>query len=119
MKKRTKSLQFDARTRHRVFVRDGGRCIFCDAGFEGGDGFERGIKDVMHFIPKSQGGLGIEQNGAIGCRFHHMKLDNGNDTTLRARMLEHFEKYLRQQYKEKWDRKELTFSKWENESIRP
>ena len=32
----------------------------------------------MHIVNKSQGGLGIEQNGVLGCRYHHGLLDNGN-----------------------------------------
>ena len=36
----------------------------------------RTILDVMHIVNKSQGGLGIVQNGVIGCRGHHHLLDN-------------------------------------------
>jgi len=113
MKKRTKELQFDLTTRRKIFMRDHGQCIFCEAGFEGGDGFERDIKDVMHFVPRSQGGLGVVENGAIGCRYHHMMLDNGNNTEIRKKMLEHFEKHLRKHYTN-WTRKELIYTKWEH-----
>lgn len=55
------------------------------------------IKDIMHFIPRSQGGLGIEQNGVLGCRYHHMLLDNGNKG-LRDEMLKIMEEHLRMSY---------------------
>ena len=114
-KRATKALQFDLQTRRKIFMRDHGQCIFCEAGFPVPDGetFGRDIKDIMHYIPRSQRGLGIEQNGAVGCRYHHMKLDNGNDTTLREAMLATFREHLRRHYGE-IDRKELTFSKWDD-----
>ena len=38
-------------------------------------------------------GLGIEQNGAVGCRYHHHMLDNGNQG-VRKEMLQMFRDYL-------------------------
>lgn len=113
-KKVTSKLQFDLATRRKIFMRDHGQCIFCEAGFPvpEEETFGRDIKDIMHYIPRSQMGLGIEKNGAVGCRYHHMKLDNGNDSLLRQAMLETFRDHLRKHYGE-LDRKELTFSKWE------
>ena len=32
----------------------------------------------MHIVPRSQGGLGVEQNGVLGCAGHHALMDNGN-----------------------------------------
>ena len=68
------------------------------------------IKDIMHFIPRSQGGLGIEQNGVLGCRYHHMLLDNGNKG-LRDEMLQIMEEHLRMSY-QNWNREELIYKKW-------
>lgn len=68
------------------------------------------IKDVMHYINKSKGGLGVARNGAVGCRYHHNLLDNGNKG-LRGEMLEFFKEYLMRQYPD-WEEKELVYSKW-------
>lgn len=110
--KRTKKLQFDIKTRERIIGRDGG-CIFCAMGYPTKDAtwLDLTIKDIMHFIPKSQGGLGIEQNGALGCRYHHSKLDNGNEG-LRSEMLERFESYLRNIYPD-WNKKDLIYKKYD------
>jgi predicted restriction endonuclease len=43
--------------------------------------------DAMHVVNKSQQGLGIAQNGVLGCRYHHSLMDNGNkglDKEMRA-----------------------------------
>lgn len=69
------------------------------------------IKDIMHYINKSQGGLGVQKNGAVGCRYHHGLLDNGN-RGLREEMLKIFKKHLMQQYRD-WDEKDLIFRKWD------
>ncbi len=96
-------------------MRDQGKCIFCEAGFPVPDTeiFGKTIKDIMHYIPRSHMGKGIEQNGAIGCRYHHMKLDNGNDPLLRKAMMKTFEEHLRKHYTD-WNEKELVYSKWDS-----
>lgn len=114
MKHRTKKnqkYQFDQKTRELIYSRDGG-CIFCKRGYymENKEPLLYLIHDVMHYINKSQGGLGIPQNGAIGCRYHHGLLDNGNQG-LREEMLEIFQEHLRQQYPD-WNEDELVYNKW-------
>ena len=108
----TRKLQFDTKTRQKIYIRDNGTCIFCRMGYhmEGASGMMIDINDIMHFIPKSQMGLGIEQNGALGCRYHHSLLDNGNKG-LRQEMLGKFEAYLKSLYPG-WDRKRLTYQKY-------
>ena len=64
---------------------------------------------IMHYIPRSQGGLGIPENLADGCAWHHMLLDNGKDS--RAEMMKFFEYYLRLHYP-KWNKDKLTYNKW-------
>lgn len=58
------------------------------------DSMQYSIKDIMHYIPKSKQGLGIEQNGVLGCRYHHHLLDNGSKG-LREEMLKMAKEYLR------------------------
>ena len=65
--------------------------------------------DVMHIVNRSQGGLGVEKNGVIGCRHHHMMLDNGNKGN-RAEMLKYMKSYMQGLYPD-WDEKELYYQK--------
>lgn len=108
----TRRLQFNQKTRKKIVERDRGLCIFCEMGYpaEGAEWLDLEIKEIMHFIPRSQMGLGIEQNGAIGCKFHHMMLDNGNKGA-REEMLGRFEAYLRSKYSD-WSKENLVYRKY-------
>ncbi len=110
--KQAKAHDFAQETRKLIVERDGGNCIFCQKKYhmEGAGWYALTIRSIMHFIPRSAGGLGIPENGAVGCQWHHEMLDNGN-TGRRGEMLQIFEEYLRQQYPY-WDRKKLVYSKW-------
>lgn len=112
MSRYTKYLQFSKKEKEKIFERDYGTCLFCNMDFHMESTTQMGydIKDVMHYIPKSQGGLGIEQNGVIGCRYHHMLLDNGNKG-FRDRMLAMMKVHLQDHYPE-WDEEELVYKKW-------
>ena len=98
MSKRSKACEFSKVARAAIKRRDGG-CIFCQMGYHmpPEDNFEKSIFGIMHYIPRSAGGLGIEQNGAIGCQYHHSMLDNGKEG-LRPEMLGLFSEYLKQHY---------------------
>lgn len=116
MKQRTsKNLkyQFNPEARRVIYYRDDEQCIFCRRRYhmESKDTMLYGILDVMHYINKSKGGIGVPQNGAIGCRYHHGLLDNGN-RGLRGEMLEIFREHLMQQYPE-WDEDKLVYKKWD------
>lgn len=110
MQKRTKALQFDGKTKRRMLERDNG-CIFCQMGYHMPPGEEFGLRilDPMHIVNKSQGGLGVEQNGVTGCRYHHSLLDNGNQG-LRKEMLDIIEQHMKQHY-EGWTREVLKYHK--------
>ena len=111
--KRTKACDISSKVRQQVQSRDQG-CIFCQANYmmppEDEFGTCRGMLQIMHYIPRSQGGLGIPENLAIGCVWHHNMMDNGN-LGLREQMLMFFEEYLKARY-EGWDREKLFYSKW-------
>lgn len=111
MAKYTKLLQFDKKTVQRIMERDGG-CIFCKMHFhmECNDWMALKIKDPMHYINKSAGGLGIEENGAEGCRYHHGLMDNGNKG-VRAEMLDLMREYLKGKYPG-WDESKLRYNKY-------
>lgn len=115
MKNRTKKnlkYQFNEKTRKEIRSRDGG-CIFCQQNYymQNKDTMLYQIYDIMHYINKSQGGLGIPKNGAVGCRYHHMLLDNGNKG-IRQEMLKIFKNYLMRKYEE-WEEKDLVYHKWD------
>lgn len=80
--------------RKEIRERDHNRCIFCKKGYHMEKTTEYGtsLKSVMHYIPRSKNGLGIPQNGAIGCQYHHEMLDNGKDG-YRKEMLEIFKDF--------------------------
>ncbi|MBR5577788.1 MAG: hypothetical protein IKW28_02210 [Lachnospiraceae bacterium] len=111
--KYTRKLQFNPKARKRIIERDEGKCIFCEMGYfnECSSDYLLDLKDIMHFVPKSQLGMGVEENGAVGCRYHHTLLDNGNKG-LRSDMLQRFEQYLRGIYPE-WDKTKLIYKKYD------
>ena len=112
MKKRTRQLEFSTKTREVIKHRDRWQCIFCKMGYHMESTTQAGyiIKSIMHYIPRSKGGLGIEQNGAIGCQYHHELLDNGNKG-LREEMLGMFRQYLKSHYSD-WKEEELIYKKY-------
>lgn len=112
MNKSTKLLQFDFKTKQKVFSRDGDQCIFCRMNYhmECTSSLQYALKDCMHYINKSAGGMGIEENGVTGCRYHHSLLDNGS-RGLRSEMLVIMRNYLMDCYPE-WDENKLRYSKW-------
>lgn len=112
--KRTKALKFDVATRLIIWQRERGKCFFCERDYEMPYDpdiykFDMGIKDIMHFVNKSSGGLGIEENGVLGCRYHHHLLDNGNRGK-RGEMLEMLEEYLKSIYPN-WSKEDLYYKK--------
>lgn len=108
MSKRSRACEFSQKERMLIYERDAG-CLFCRQQYrmEKADSYMRGIFETMHYIPRSQGGLGIARNGAIGCKYHHMMLDNSEH---RAEMKEIFRSYLQGMYRD-WNEDELVYHK--------
>lgn len=108
----TKKTEFSQKERKKIIERDRGECIFCTMGYPaaGATFLDLEVKDIMHFIPRSKSGLGVERNGAVGCRYHHSLLDNGNKG-LHTEMQEKFETYLRGCYPD-WSKEELVYKKY-------
>lgn len=102
----SKACEFSPKARKEIHIRDGG-CIFCQMGYrpscEAG-----GALQIMHFVPRSQKGLGIPENGALGCVYHHQMLDNG---LYHEEMKEMFREYLMSHYPE-WNESSLVYDKW-------
>lgn len=85
-------------TKKRVYERDQKCCIFCGA---------PGLPEA-HYIPRSHGGLGIEQNIITVCRPCHDKLDN---STQRQQMLKEAAEHLKSFYPD-WNERNLIYDKW-------
>lgn len=81
MKARTKACAISQSVKAIVFERDRGYCILCG---------KAGLPEA-HYIPRSHGGLGIEQNVVTLCRACHERLDH---TTERQELLERVKQHL-------------------------
>ena len=113
MNKSTKKYQFSPKTKKAIWARDNDQCIFCRMNYhmECTSSLMYTLKDCMHVVNKSAGGLGVEENGVTGCRYHHNLLDNGNKG-LRDEMLQIMENYLKDLYPD-WNRDKLVYDKWD------
>ena len=99
--KRAKACDITKKVKDRVWERDGHRCIIC------GDPY---AMPNSHFIRRSQGGLGIEENIVTMCQRCHRMYDQG----VERRVIETYtENYLRSHYPN-WDRSKLIYKKWED-----
>nr|DAJ88239.1 MAG TPA: 5-methylcytosine-specific restriction enzyme A [Caudoviricetes sp.] len=112
---RTRACDISPAVREIVNRRDKG-CIFCLAAYELPQGYipELFRMEIMHFVSRSTGGLGIPENLAKGCFYHHRMLDQ---SPRRNEMKLIFESYLRNHYPD-WEESRLYFAKDEQERIR-
>lgn len=97
--KRTKALEIPAKVKRKVFERDGKACVWCGS---------REGQPNAHFIPRSHGGLGIEENILTLCWNCHMMYDQ---TDNRKDMCRFFKMYLGRKYPD-WDETKLVYKKW-------
>ena len=80
----TKACEFTPEIKATIYERDGGRCVICGA---------PGAPNA-HYIPRSQLGLGIEQNIVCICRECHDKQHaRGYGELVRRRMKEHLDRF--------------------------
>lgn len=113
MSKIKKATDFTPKERKRIKERDGG-CIFCKIRYhmdECSNPLDLRELEMMHYIPRGQLGLGIAENAAQGCRFHHWMLDNGNKGR-RPEMLSIFKEYLQRHYPS-WKEEDLVYKKYD------
>ena len=108
MSKRSRACDFSTKERTRIKDRDCG-CIFCRRRYrmEKANAFNPSIMEIMHYIPRSQGGLGIARNAALGCKYHHMMMDESEH---RAEMRGILREYLRSMYAD-WNEEDLVYHK--------
>lgn len=96
---RSKACDISAKVKKAVWERDGERCIIC------------GTHEAMpnsHYIRRSQGGLGIEENITTMCIRCHQAFDG----IARDRLKPKVAAYLKSKYPE-WDEKKLIYRKGE------
>ena len=96
--KRSKATDISRKVKETVWERDGHRCIFC--------GSPQAMPNA-HYIPRSHGGLGVEENIVTACMFCHDRMDH---TTERPLFLKAARDYLAARYKG-WNEDTLVFKK--------
>lgn len=96
--RRTRALEIPSKVKADVWERDNGRCILCGS---------RNAAPNAHFIPRSDGGLGIPENIVTLCWPCHMAYDQSeNRKAIGARI----ERYLSARYPI-WDKNALRYRK--------
>lgn len=98
--KRAKACDISKKVKDIVWERDGQRCIICGSPY---------AMPNSHYIRRSQGGLGIEENIVTMCQRCHMMYDQGND---RKAIASYTERYLRSKYPN-WNPEKLIYKKGE------
>ena len=99
--KRSKACDIPIEVKVVVQKRDNGKCIICG---------KRGFPN-SHYIKRSQGGLGIEQNIVCMCLKCHEEYDNGKDLERAKYIREKTKKYLKNKYGKAWNEKNLYYKK--------
>lgn len=80
----TKLTSISREVKKKVYVRDGGKCIVCG---------RPGLPEA-HYIRRSHGGLGIEENIVTMCRECHREFDEGkNHEAIKAWVEEYLDKF--------------------------
>ena len=101
MSKRSRACEISQKTKEEVWNRDNQQCIIC----------EKWVPKTYanaHFIPRSAGGLGIEENIFTACEDCHREQDNGLNTKLYDLKAE---KHLKGIYGANWDKTKLVYKK--------
>lgn len=98
--KRSKACEISKKVKDKVWNRDNRCCIICGNPY---------AMPNAHFIARSQGGLGIEENIVTLCLKCHHDYDNGNK---RIEYCDFIEKYLKTKYGSNWDKQKLIYKKY-------
>ena len=99
--KRTKACDIPKKVKDKVWERDNGCCVICGCCYN--------VMPNAHYIPRSKGGLGIEENIFTACtrlteNDCHYKFDEYKIGRDKVR------EYLESKY-ENWDEKDLYYRK--------
>lgn len=98
--KQTKQKEIPKYIKLRVWIRDKKQCIFCHKTVEWNYA-------NAHYIPRSAGGLGIEENIFTACEDCHREQDNGKNT---KKYDEIAERHLKSLYKD-WTKEKIIYKK--------
>ena len=96
--KMSKACDIPPKVKRKVWERDGGCCIICD---------NPHAMPNAHYIPRSKGGLGIEQNIVTLCIRCHYDYDNGGKRKEYGSMIHD---YLAACYRN-WNEQKLIYKK--------
>lgn len=99
--KRTKALEISKEVKRKVYERDNEHCLLCGR-------WVHESNACCHFIARSQGGLGIEENILTLCSECHTRYDNSEH---RQELKKRFRDYLRGKYNG-WTEEKLIYKKW-------
>ena len=99
MSKRSQECDIPQKVKNVVWQRDNNRCVMCGSPY---------AMPNAHYIARSHGGLGIEENIVTLCLSCHNKYDN---TSLRPVIKEYLKNYLQSKY-DNWDEEKLIYNKW-------
>ena len=97
--KRSKACDITQAVKKKVWERDNGQCIICHSPY---------AMPNAHFIPRSKGGLGIEQNIVTLCQNCHHNFDN---TSQRLYYYTYVKDYLQVKYGAEWNEEKLIYKK--------
>lgn len=103
---RSRATDISQKVKQRVWERDGGRCVVCGNSYN--------VMPNAHYIPRSRGGLGIEENIVTLCteltpNKCHRRYDFGKKEE-REMIHDIIKHYLQSQY-EDWDEAKLIYKK--------
>lgn len=99
MSKMSKACDISPKVKRKVWGRDRHCCIIC--------GSPHAMPNA-HYIPRSSGGLGIEQNIVTLCLQCHHDYDNGGKREEHGKMIRD---YLSRHYRN-WNEKDLIYDKY-------
>lgn len=88
--KKSKATDIAYSIKMAVWERDNHSCIYC-----GNVGY--GVMPNAHFVPRSKGGLGIEQNIVTLCMDCHRLYDHGGEE-IRSKYRHYIREYLKSKY---------------------
>ena len=105
--KRGKATDISMSVKKKVWERDNGCCVVCGCNYN--------VMPNAHYIPRSKGGLGIEQNVVTLCtelteNKCHRKYDFGTEEE-RKLIGSIIREYLKSKY-ENWNEEDLVYKKW-------
>ena len=101
MSKMSKACAIPRKVKEAVWERDGGCCILCG---------NPHASPNAHIVPRSRGGMGIEQNIVTLCPDCHRAFDQGTD---RRKLYQQVSQYMAEIYPG-WNPQNLIYRKWEN-----